>query len=154
MARIETFFGNQELINLTASVGRGGVNLKDDVLIVQAMLKYALKDRPFFRDFKFCEPTGAINEETRLLIKRYQKFLRRATKVDIAVDGLIDRAIGEKPSGKNGRWTILYLNEHMLEARLLKTDQLSEFQDLAREFPQVHSVLDNLPVGSLNLALE
>jgi hypothetical protein len=154
MANIETFFGDQELINLTASVGENGVNLKDDVLVVQAMLKYALEERPFFRNFKFPAPTGAINDETKALIKAYQRYLRRKDKNDVAVDGLIDRAVGEKPFGRRGQWTILCLNTHVLAARLLSGGEGNEFEDLCRKYPQLYPVLDNIPVGSLDLSLE
>jgi hypothetical protein len=154
MAKIETFFGDNELINLTASVGENGVNLKDDVMVVQAMLKYALEERPYFRKLKFPEPTGAMNDETKILIREYQRYLRRKDKNDVAVDGIIDRAIGEKPFGRRGQWTILCLNTHVLAARLYSGGEGSEIQDLCRKFPQLHSVLDNIPVGSLNLTLE
>ena len=40
MAKLETFFIMEE-INVTASVGKNGVNLKEDVMVVQALLKYA-----------------------------------------------------------------------------------------------------------------
>jgi hypothetical protein len=154
MAKIEIFFGERELINLTASVGKNGVNLKDDVMVVQAMLKYALKEIPYFRRLKFPTPTGAMNNETKILITEYQRFLRRKDKNDLAVDGVIDRAVGEKPFGRRGLWTILCLNSHVLVARLLGGGEGNEIQDLCRKYPQLHSVLDNVPVGSLNLTLE
>ena len=154
MAKIEVFFGDQEVINLTASVGVNGVNLKDDVMVVQAMLKYALAERSHFRKLKFPAVTGAMNDETKILIKEYQRFLRREDKNDVAVDGVIDRAIGEKPFGRRGLWTILCLNSHVLVARLLSGGDGNEIQDLCRRYPQLHSVLDNVPVGSLNLSLE
>ena len=154
MAKIEKFFGDIENINLTASVGDGGVNLKDDVMVVQAMLKYALEERPFFRKFKFPEPTGAMNRETAILIKEYQRFLRKKDKVSVSVDGVISRAIGEKAFGRRGFWTILCLNSHVVEARLLSGGEGNQFQDLCRRFPQLHSVLDDIPVGSLGLSLE
>jgi len=76
MAKIETFYGDNQLVNLTASVGENGVNLKDDVMVVQAMLEYALGEKPYFRRFKFPAVTGAMNDETKILIKEYQLYLR------------------------------------------------------------------------------
>ena len=154
MARIENFFGGRQLINLTASVGKNGVNLKGDVMVVQAMLKYSVAEHPYFRRYKFPEPTGAMNDETKHLIERYQKFLRRKDKIDVAVDGVIDRAIGEKPSGRRGQWVILCLNTQVLVARLLGGGEGSEIQDLCRRYPQLHTALDDVPVGSLGLTLE
>ncbi|HEY8560248.1 MAG TPA: hypothetical protein VIL74_07715 [Pyrinomonadaceae bacterium] len=154
MARIEYFYRDRNVINLTASVGKNGVNLKGDVMVVQAMLKYALAENSYFRDCKFPEPTGAMNDETLRLIEKYQKFLRRKDKTDVAVDGLIDRAVGEKPNGRRGQWTILCLNSHVLVARLLGGGEGNEIQDLCRRYPQLKAVLGDLPVGSLGLMLE
>lgn len=152
MARIEKFYGDIEQINVTASVGENGVNLKDDVLVVQAMLKYALEDRRYFRRFKFPEPTGAINNETKTLIKEYQRYLRKKN-ITVSVDGLMSRAIGERPFGRRGEWTILCLNTHVSEMVLFKGDAGNQFQALCRKYPQLDTVID-IPVGSLDLSLE
>lgn len=154
MAKIEIFFETVENINLTASVGRNAVNLKDDVLVVQAMLKYALKDRSYFRDFKFPEPTGSINEETKILIREYQRYLRRKEKQDVALDGVMNRAVGVTPAGRRDYWTILSLNTHALQMRLLKGGLGNHIEDLCRQFPQLLPVVGDFPVGSLSLTLE
>lgn len=154
MAKIEKFFGGIDNINLTASVGDGGVNLKDDVMVVQAMLKYALEERLFFRKFKFPEPTGAMDRETLRLIREYQRFVRKKDKVSVSVDGVISRAVGEKAFGRRGFWTILSLNTHVLEMRLLRGGEGNQFEDLCRKFPQLYAALDDIPVGTLGLSLE
>lgn len=154
MARIEKFFGDVDNINVSASVGEGGVNFKDDVMVIQAMLKYALAERPFFRKYKFPEPTGTINDETKILIKEYQRFLRKIDKTSVSVDGVIDRAVGEKAFGRRGWWTILCLNTHVMEARLLSGGEGNQIEDLCRKFPQLYTVLDDIPVGTLGLSLE
>lgn len=152
MAKMEKFFGFYK-INLTASVGENGVNLKDDVMVVQAMMKYALEGRPQFRRFRFSEPTGAMDKNTAQMIREFQRNLRRRG-IRVSADGVIDRAVGEKPFGKKSHWTILQLNWEVLEWRLLSGGSGSEFEDLCRKFPQLHAVLDDLPVGSLDLSLE
>lgn len=154
MANIEIFSGDIKNINLTASVGKNGVNLKDDVMVVQAMLKYALEERPFFRSFKFPRPTGTLTEDTSAIIKEYQRYLRRKNKLSISVDGVIDRAIGEKAFGKSGYWTILCLNSDLLETRIVRGGEGNQFEDLCRRFPQLYEVLEDIPVGSLDLSLE
>ena len=154
MAMIEKIYGGIEIINLTASVGENSVNLKDDVMVVQAMLKYSLRENPAFSNFKLPEPTGAMNDQTKVLIKEYQRFMNRKRKGGISVDGVIDRAVGERPFGRRGEWTIFCLNSQVLEARLLSGGEGNEFEDLCRRFPQLYAVLDNLPVGSLRLSLE
>ncbi len=154
MANVETFFGNRQMINLTASVGENGVNLKGDVMVVQAMLWYAVRDNPLFQNHKLPAVTGAMNNETKILIRDFQRFLRRIDKQSVAVDGLIDRAVGDKPCGKRGKWTILCLNDHVQYARLLSGGKGNEYEDLCRYFPQLHTVLDDIPVGTLGLSLE
>lgn len=154
MARIEKFFGDVDNINVSASVGDGGVNFKDDVMVVQAMLKYALEERPFFRKYKFPEPTGTMDRVTAKLIREYQRFLRKIDKASVSVDGIIDRAVGEKAFGRRGWWTILCLNTHIMEARLLGGGEGNQIEDLCRKFPQLYAVLDDIPVGTLGLSLE
>ena len=154
MARIEKFFGGLDKINVTASVGETGVNSKDDVMVVQAMLKYGLEEKVQFRHFKFPAPTGTFDRETAALIKEYQRYMRRKYKVRISVDGVVSRAVGEKPFGSNGLWTILYLNSEILEMRILRGGEGNEFEALCRTFPQLYAALENLPVGTLNLSLE
>jgi hypothetical protein len=154
MARMEKFFGGMDKINVTASVGENSVNSKDDVMVVQAMLKYALEKRSYFRRFKFPEPTGTFDRETAALIREYQRYLRRKNNAPISVDGVISRAVGEKPFGSSGLWTILYLNSDVLEMRLLSGGEGNEFEVLCRKFPQLFAVLEDVPVGSLGLSLE
>jgi hypothetical protein len=154
MAKIEKFYGDILMINVEASVGARGVNNKNDVMVVQAMLKYALEGRPFFRSMRFPEPTGVMDGATSELIRQYQRYLRVKDKVNVSVDGVISRAVGERAFGKRGKWTILCLNTHVLEARLLRGGNGNHFQDLCSKFPQLRSVLDDIPVGTLNLQLE
>lgn len=154
MAKFETFYGNIQMINVTASVGEKGVNIKDDVMVVQAMLKYSLEEHLFFRGMKFPEPTGTMDDATARLIKHYQRYLRKKDKVNVSIDGLISRAVGDTAFGKRGKWTILCLNTDVLVARLLKGGKGSEFEELCRAFPQLNSVFDDIPVGTLSLSLE
>ena len=155
MAMIETF-KNRQMINLTASVGEKGVNIKGDVMVVQAMLRYAVRDNPLFSRHKMPGVTGAIDNETKKLITDFQRFLRSIDEGDVAVDGLINRAVGKKPFGRRRDWTIICLNDQILKARLLSggSGGENEYEDMCRQFPQLRTVLDELPVGSLGLALE
>jgi len=130
------------------------VNFKDDVMVVQAMMKYSLEDRPFFRKYKFPEPTGTMDGVTAVLVKEYQRFLRKIDKMSVSVDGIIDRAVGEKAFGRRGWWTILCLNTHVMEARVLRGGEGNQIEDLCRKFPQLYAVLDDIPVGTLGLSLE
>lgn len=154
MAKIEQFYGGIKNINLTASVGKNGVNLKDDVMVVQAMLKYALEVRAYFRGLRFSEPTGIMDHDTLKNIEEYQRYLRKRTKTSVSVDGVISRAVGDKAFGRNGQWTILCLNSDVMEMRYINGGSGHPFEDLCRRYPQLNSILKDIPVGSLGLSLE
>ena len=154
MAKLETFFIMEE-INVTASVGKNGVNLKDDVMVVQALLKYALPERHYFRGMKFSEPTGTMDETTLSLIKRFQIYLRKVRKLSVSVDGRIDSAKGRKAFGRKGKWTIQMLNDEALEMFLLSGSKSESYiHEICRRFPQVANAIGELPVGTLGLTLE
>lgn len=153
MAKVELFLGNQN-INLNGSVGKNGANLKNDVMVVQAMLKFALEGRSGFRNLRFPFPTGLINDETIELIKEYQRFERK-TGVRLSVDGRIDPAKGVKAFGRKGFWTILALNTLVMERWLLNGGRHNNpIEALCRQFPQLFSAIVNVPSGTLNLPIE
>ena len=153
MAKVELFFGNQN-INLTASVGKNGVNAKGDVMVVQAMLKAALEDRIGFRSVRFPHPTGTIDRETIKLIREFQKYETRQ-RVKITVDGRIDPAKGERPFGKRSFWTILSLNSLLMERWFLTgSPNNNHIENLCRKFPQLFEAIPDVPVGTLDLSLE
>jgi hypothetical protein len=143
-------------INVSASVGMGGVNSKDDVLVVQAMLKYALEARSYFLGEKFPEPTGTMDPSTMALIRKYQGYLRRKLRVPISVDGRIDPAKGGSAFGKKGKWTIQMLNADVMEMWLIAYGgEGNHLEDLCRRYPQVSKALGgDVPVGTLSLRLE
>jgi hypothetical protein len=153
MPQVELFFGNQN-INLTASVGEHGTNLKNDVMVVQAMLKTALEGRILFRGVRFPHPTGAINKETIKLIKQYQRY-EKESRTRITVDGRIDPAKGERRFGKCSFWTILALNSLVFERWFLSDmPHNNPIEDLCHKFPQLYTAIDDVPVGTLDLSLE
>jgi hypothetical protein len=143
-------------INVSASVGAGGANSKDDVIVVQAMLKYALEARSFFLGEKFPEPTGTMDVATIDLIRKYQRYLRRKLKVPVSVDGRIDPANGSTAFGKNGKWTIQMLNADVMEMWLIvHGGEGNHLEDLCRRFPLVASAIGGeVPAGTLSLRLE
>jgi len=145
-----------EEINVSASVGNGGVNSKDDVLVVQAMLKYALEARSYFIGEKFPEPNGTMDAATMELIRKYQQYLRRKVKIPISVDGRIDPAKGAAAFGKKGKWTIQMLNADVMEMWLIvHGGNGNHIEDLCRKYPQVSAAFGGrIPVGTLGLRLE
>jgi len=155
MAQVYSRYDWQE-INVTGSVGRGGVNAKNDVMVVQAMLKYALEERAQFKNDRFPAPSGTINEETIQMIYKYQRYLRSKLKIRVSVDGRIDPAKGERAFGSKGQWTIQSLNGDVMEAWLVfKGGGDNYIEALCRKYPQVLNALGgSIPVGSLSLSLE
>ncbi|MEZ5427790.1 MAG: hypothetical protein R2747_16090 [Pyrinomonadaceae bacterium] len=154
MAHLETFYFLDE-INLSASVGKNAVNHKDDVLVVQALLKYALEPLHYFRNDKFSEPTGTMDRNTMRLIEKFQVFARRKLKKSVSVDGRLDRAVGTKSFGRDGRWSIQLLNGEALTAYLIfYKGEENYIEDICRRFPQVKTAIGEIPVGTLNLSLE
>jgi hypothetical protein len=152
MAKIERFSGGN-IINLTASVGFNGVNLRDDVIVIQAMLKHAPEKRGVFGKVKLPPPSGMMTPPWVEIIKDYQRYLRTKKNEKVSVDGKIDRAIGERVFGIRTKWTILCLNNELLELRLFDGGTGSEIEGLCRQFPQLNRILET-PVGSLDLTLE
>jgi hypothetical protein len=154
MAKLETFYMMDE-INVNASVGKNGVNSKDDVLVVQALLKYALEPYTYFRNDKFSEPTGTMDTNTMRLIEKFQRFIRIKLKNRVSVDGRIDPAKGTKAFGKDGKWTIQMLNGEALTAYIIFYKGNGNYiEDICRKYPQVRVVLGDIPVGTLGLSLE
>ncbi|MCO6511696.1 MAG: hypothetical protein J5I65_12980 [Aridibacter famidurans] len=143
-------------INLTASVGENGVNNRDDVLVVQAMLKYGLEGRTYFKGDRFPEPNGTIDPATMHLIRKYQQYLRRRQGLAISVDGRVDPAKGESAFGRKGQWTIQALNGDVHEWYLLFGETGDNYiHSLCMTYPQViQAVGGDIPVGSLGLTLE
>ena len=153
MPHLEEFYGNRQ-VNLGAAVGARGVNSKDDVIAVQALLKYAMSGRPAFKGVSFPEPTGALDQATVSLIRRYQAFARRRSNGGVSVDGRIDPAKGERAFGKRGMWTILMLNGDAMETWLLKGGKNSSYlRDIGFHYPAFQAAIGD-GVGTLGLELE
>ncbi|MGH9946076.1 MAG: hypothetical protein ACRD6X_02645 [Pyrinomonadaceae bacterium] len=76
MAKIETDDNGDQIINIGENVGANGVNDPDDVLVIQAMLKYLTQFTKKWTRVTLGEPTGAIDQNTRQAIFDYQQFVR------------------------------------------------------------------------------
>ncbi len=142
-------------INVTSSVGVGGVNSTQDVLVVQALLKYVGEKISYFRNENLPRPTGVMDKKTQHLIKKYQQYVRRVKKVGLSVDGRIDPSKGLYVPGKKLQWTIGQLNGdasqiHMMFGR----NGGDHVEDLCTIYPPISAILDGSAVGSLNLGLE
>lgn len=110
-----------EYLNVSHTVGRGGVNHPDDVIVVQAMLKLItdihlkgvrVADRPV--------PTGALTKDTLRLIKTFQSTQEKLTGFKTFETGSIRKAVGGRAAhGTKRLWTIISLNYALMDAMLV-----------------------------------
>jgi hypothetical protein len=153
MAKIEQI-NELPQVNLSSSVGRNGVNDKDDVIAVQALMKYALEGERDWAGIQFPEPTGTMDAKTRELIKRYQRHVKRLVNT-AKVDGRIDPAKGLFARGANVMWTIMSLNsDAMATWYLSKRLGRNYIHAIGTLYPAFKSAIGDAGVGTLNLELE
>lgn len=108
---------SQEVLNVSASVGKDGVNSEGDVLLVQALFWEVLPHKYNIPHHILPLPTGAFDPKTASLIKKYQKLNKREK---VSKDGLINKAFGQTVHGSKRPWTILKLNYDLFEIHLLR----------------------------------
>lgn len=155
MAKLEMLNGFESL-NVTAAVGKHGVNLKDDVIVVQSLLKYVLEGYTNFEGEILPEPVGTMDKNTVRLIKKYQQNLNRLLKHwRLSVDGRVDPAKDGWAGGReNRRWTIVLLNEEAdMKYRQTRPTPGGYIKHLRQRFPPLDAVLES-SVGTLGLSLE
>jgi hypothetical protein len=104
---------SHDFLNVSASVGKGGVNLCGDVLLVQAFFCEVLPYLYGIPSEKIPYPTGNYDKNTAYLILKYQEMSTTVRHVKVWKDGLINRATGSTVPGKKRVWTITYLNEDL-----------------------------------------
>ena len=161
MAKIETVGFNlnnpqdtAEIINVSASVGVNGVNNSEDVIVVQALLKYALEQRIDFRGAEFPEPSGAFIKTTSQLIKKYQRYNNREGNIRVSIDGRIDPVKGNAfANGTKKHWTIYSLNADAMEVALLSGHK-SPIEGICKRWSFIRGILNKNGVGTLGLELE
>ncbi len=108
---------SQEVLNVSASVGKGGINNEGDVLLVQALFWEVLPHRYKISYQELPLPTGTFDAKTASLIKKYQKLNRRGK---VSRDGLINKAVGRTVHGSNRPWTIVKLNDDLVELYIFR----------------------------------
>jgi hypothetical protein len=151
MAYVKFENGLQE-VHISNSVGTGGANLKDDVIVVQAMLKYALRENSYFRGSIFTEPDGVIASDTEAVIKLYQHYLRKIRGIRVSADGRIDPTKDRPAYGKCGIWTMQQLSGDAFERWLINNaPNYNWVYDMYLMFPAVRQAIPDPPVGTLNM---
>jgi hypothetical protein len=141
MARVsivQTATGPRCFYNITSAVGPGAPNLREDVLLVQYLLRENFKGLPSFRSEPF--PGGVLivdgipGTQTYSAIKHYQRVQKKIGR-PIATDGRVDAPVNEQMVGSisNTQYTIIYLNLGYLKSRPNDWPRLSQAGDCPAE---------------------
>lgn len=144
------------ILNLSSSVGEGCINYKDDVMVVQAFLKYVLELTDLLPNFRLAEPNGTYTPYLGRLIRAYQRLDKRyyTTTKRLAADGIVSPANGENVPGTTKPWTIWLLNDEARYRYLSEgATRRGYINDLLDRFPVLIAVMQR-SVGTLGLSLE
>ncbi len=116
MARIEKDEFGEDFFNVDLAVGHQPANnYTNDIIIVQALLKYINEGAKWFPDSKLPVPNGTLGNLGQI-VWEYQGRVRKLSRVNgywIAQDGRVSPTKGGKHSFPGGgRYTIMQLNGH------------------------------------------
>lgn len=151
MAKIEKDDEGDNIINVSNKVGVSGINLTNDVMVVQALLKYLT-----LSSMKWCrvavpEPTGFLDKNTQQAIFDYQEYKRTHSSNPknyrwVAKDGAISSYKKGINLLKKQEWTIISLNMDcgMLSAALM--DGKDHVDAICRRWITVATVLGRNPL--------
>jgi hypothetical protein len=139
MAEIMKFNFNaevsQDYLNVSSSVGKGGVNDNGDVLVIQALFWEVLPRRYKVPYHELPLPTGTFDLKTASLIKKYQQLNRQGK---VSRDGLINKAFWRNVHGSNRLWTIVRLNDDLAEICFLRGIDDNPISYLMDRFKQLN----------------
>lgn len=147
---IKAPLGAEEIINVNAKVGKGGMNNSNDVVVVQSLIAYYRK----FAKLDYAafvapqsRPDGICTSTLVELIAHYQGHINADVFSNepnfLVVDGVASRARG-KASWTTGKiWTIVSLNRtcritHHDRHGIKESDFIS---DIRKEFPEIERAL-------------
>jgi hypothetical protein len=126
---------NQDYLNVSSSVGKCGVNDKGDVLVIQSLFWEVLPHKYKIPYHELPLPTGTFDPKTASLIKKYQQLNRQGK---VSRDGLINKAFGRNVHGSKRLWTIVKLNDDLVEIYLLRGVADSPISHLMNKFKELN----------------
>lgn len=140
--------GNANFYNVNASVGVGGLNMEEDVKVVQFFLKRYYTHQPDQKPYGEMSTDGKCGPITKAWIKKFQWDAQRGG-VKCVSDGLIDKAGNEANSDNwqssisRTNYTIRILNNVVREVdgfvyKTLATNPVVP-PDVRMIFMQIHS---------------
>lgn len=112
MARIEKYMGD-DFINIDEKVGVKGRNVINDVLVIQALLKYYSLSPYKWTNAYLPEPNGILDFNTQKAIFDFQQLVRtRNAGLWVSKDGAISPYQKNVKLLNKQEWTIISLNNH------------------------------------------
>jgi len=130
MANIQRDGDGDEMINVGAAIGTNGTNLKNDITVVQGLLRY-FKDGSgaHWTSQNVPEPNGVMDSATRQAIWDFQAYVRRnaAPNYWVSMDGRINPYKPGVQLLAKQEWTIIALNNYcgMVAAARRDTDHVN-----------------------------
>lgn len=114
MARIEKDEFGEDFFNVDLAVGyQPANNYANDIIVVQALLKYINEGAKWWADSKLPVPNGSLGNLGQIIYE-YQGRIRKGNKYFwVAQDGRVGPSKGGKYTFQGGgRYTIMQLNSH------------------------------------------
>ncbi|MBC7899225.1 MAG: hypothetical protein H7070_04145 [Saprospiraceae bacterium] len=124
MAKIEEDDSGESIINIDEKVGVNGINALNDVMAIQAMLKYLTQFTKKWCTVELPEPNGTMDKNTQRAIFDYQQYVRtnpnQAPYFWIAKDGSVSAFRPGMELLRKQKLTIISMNDDcgMLAASL------------------------------------
>jgi hypothetical protein len=154
MARISQFYtdpndaeGIWDYLNVSAVVGgQDGVNHPDDVMLVQALLRYLPANVRGVADRECPLPNGTFDKATARAIRKYQEVTNKnyEGRSRLIPDGRVSPGQGKLLFGRGAYiWTIITLNldaEKFARTRGF-TKECAYMDDIFQLWPQVKSAI-------------
>ncbi len=147
MAKVISYNGDN-IINLDAKVGANGNNSPNDVVVVQAMLKYLTQFTKRWTRANIPEPNGQLDPNTRQAIFDFQDHVRSTVGNPyewVARDGSISPYNQRVALLRKQAWTIIKVNEECVTLSAAKRDGTDHIDALCCRWPQVAKALGRNP---------
>jgi hypothetical protein len=147
MAKVILYEGDN-ITNLDMKVGVKGSNAPNDVVVVQAMLKYITQFTIKWTGANIPEPNGFLDRNTQQAIFDYQDHVRSTVGNPyewVARDGSISPYNENVALLRKQAWTIIKMNNDCGSICAGKRDGYDYIDALCRRWPQVARVLGRNP---------
>ncbi len=126
------------LLNISQTVGRDGINLHDDVYLVQSLLREVLE---YFSHATFAYPTGLFTESTNQQLEAFKLYLKKRHD-KCFFEGHIDPV---KDSifafGSRHTWAIVKLNSYLIDKLAINGIETDRVEYMIGKYPKLADML-------------